>query len=362
MENYEYRHGSFVSTESIFQGLKEVAPELEDPDKSVIGKIIVHVWRNKVAKSKTTSVEGSGYKHLSLRSTSSNRKHEITKFDEETVKAIRGICSNNEGWMSDVSLQDKGVISLFRVPHLKREEDGTDVIVDGHRVLMELIINLSPSVHMTLRTHGEPVPIEDILVSFGNDGLVSIHAIDTVIRVLVAAFLCLGEEISTDADSDLQVPVLGSQLANVKIKSVDTKRLISSSCLLLVSIGTSCQNCYYANRLYNNRENKRKRADQVETNWNKRKERYLNRSGLENKIIVQKKQKKSAGVAKKEDDHDDDDEMLAFEESDHKDLSQIFEGIDKSKIPNDMQLLWDMQVQQLAAKSPKGYRWHPRLV
>ena len=268
MENYEYRHGSFVSTESIFQGLKEVAAELEVPDKSVIGKIIVHVWRNKVAKSKTTSVHGSGYKHLSLRSTSSNRKHEITKFDEETVKAIRGICSNNEGWMSDVSLQDKGVISLFRVPHLKREEDGTDVIVDGHRVLMELIINLSPSVHMTLRTHGEPVPIEDILVSFGNDGLVSIHAIDTVIRVLDAAFLCLGEEISTDADSDLQVPVLGSQLANVKIKSVDTKRLISSSCLLLVSIGTLCQNCYHAKRLYNNRESKWKCAAQIETIWN----------------------------------------------------------------------------------------------
>ena len=98
------------------------------------------------------------------------------------------------------------------------------------------------------------------------------YAIYTVIHVLDAAFLCLGEEISTDIDkynsSDLQIPVLSSRLAHFGISSIDTKRLISSLCLLLMSIGTLCQNCYHAKRLYNNRESKWKCAAQIETIWN----------------------------------------------------------------------------------------------
>ena len=54
--------------------------------------------------------------------------------------------------------------------------------------------------------------------------------------------------------------------------------------------------------------------------------------------------------------------MLVFEESDHKDLLKILEEVDNSEIPEDMKLLWNMQMRQLASKSPKGYRWDPRLV
>lgn len=56
------------------------------------------------------------------------------------------------------------------------------------------------------------------------------------------------------------------------------------------------------------------------------------------------------------------DEMLTFVESDNKDLAQIFQKVDQSKIPEDMRLLWGVQMQQLATKSPKGYRWHPRFM
>ena len=57
------------------------------------------------------------------------------------------------------------------------------------------------------------------------------------------------------------------------------------------------------------------------------------------------------------------DQMLLFEKGDSEDLIKIMETVDLRKnIPEDMKLLWEMQMTQLAAKSVKGHRWHPRFV
>ena len=113
---------------------------------------------------------------------------------------------------------------------------------------------------------------------------------------------------------------------------------------------------FYAKRLFRNRSDKRKHVKHVEKYTNKRNERYLNRSGLENKISLQKKQRQALCKGKKAED-----EMLVFEESDHKDLLKILQEVNNSEIPEDMKLLWNMQMRH-ASKSPKGYRWDPRLV
>ncbi|CAB4015801.1 Hypothetical predicted protein, partial [Paramuricea clavata] len=77
-----------------------------------------------------------------------------------------------------------------------------------------------------------------------------------------------------------------------------------------------------------------------------------------NKIPLQKKQQTTSSSAKLITE----DQLLTFAESDHNDLLRISEEIDTSRIPEDMQLLWDMQMKHLAAKSPNGHRWHPRIV
>ena len=56
-------------------------------------------------------------------------------------------------------------------------------------------------------------------------------------------------------------------------------------------------------------------------------------------------------------------EMLSFDKSDNEDLLRITEEISlKNNIPEDMELLWEMQMKQLASKSANGHRWHPRFV
>lgn len=360
IENYEHQNGSFVSTESIVHRMKGMESESEIPDRSVVGKIIAQIWGTKIVKCKTSSVEnGSGYKNLGLRPISPNGKEKITAFDEETINAMRRICEENDGWMIDDSSLEKGIICLLKA---SRDEGPAGVTVDNRSVRMELNINVRPKVSMTLRTHSKPVPIEDIFGSLRNEDFVSLDAIVTALRLLNSTSVCLGGEIATyhnePQDSELQQPVLGSRLARVSKDGVDTNHLISSSCLLMVSIGMSaCEHCVYAKRLFRNRFDKRKRVEHVEKNTHKRNDRYLNRSGLENKISLQKKERQASCKGKKAED-----DMLVFEESDHKDLLKILEQVDNSEIPEDMKLLWSMQMRQLSSKSPKGYRWDPRLV
>ena len=106
-----------------------------------------------VIKCKESGKNHSGHKNLRVRfiqCNSINSKLEITKFGEETVDAIHGICNKNEGWIIDVLSQEKRAMSLLKAPHFKHEEEGTSIIVDGRHVLMELNINLYPIVNMTL--------------------------------------------------------------------------------------------------------------------------------------------------------------------------------------------------------------------
>lgn len=69
---------------------------------------------------------------------------EIVEFDEKTVDVIRNVCNNYEGWMIDVSSQEKGTISLLNCSRCKPDEEGTPIIVDGRSFLIELNINLHP--------------------------------------------------------------------------------------------------------------------------------------------------------------------------------------------------------------------------
>ena len=180
--------------------------------------------------------------------------------------------------MIDDSSREKGIICLLKA---SGDEGPPGVTVDNRRVRMEISIEVHPKVSMTLRTHSKPVPIENIFCSLRNEDFVSLYAIVTALRLLNSTSVCLGGEIATYhselQDSELQQPVLGSRLPRVSKGDVDTNHLISSSCLLVMSIGISaCEHCVYAKRLFRNRSDKRKRVEHVEKNTNKRNERYFN--------------------------------------------------------------------------------------
>lgn len=55
-------------------------------------------------------------------------------------------------------------------------------------------------------------------------------------------------------------------------------------------------------------------------------------------------------------------EMKNFDEEDHKDFSYMFQRINKRSVSEDMKIFWEEQEKTLHAKSPRGYRWHPKYV
>ena len=55
-------------------------------------------------------------------------------------------------------------------------------------------------------------------------------------------------------------------------------------------------------------------------------------------------------------------EMKNFDEEDHKDFSYMFQRINKGSVSEDMKIFWEEQEKALHAKSPRGYRWHPKYV
>ena len=230
------------------------------------------------------------------------------------------------------------------------EEGEEHITVGGQRLIFELNIVLSPSPKLTLSTYGHAIPIEDIV---GSDGTqLSLHTIDNAMHLVESTVPCLWP--CNFRGTKQQV----SQSTSVCTKELGNhEQLISSSCLLLThQSSSSCQNCAYSLKLYQNRENKWK-ANVSEAPNKKCNLRYLDRTGLEEKITTQRK---TLVNDMKRDARAKVDDMIEFIEEDHMDLQQILESIDSALIPPGMKLLWEQQMKQLSAKSSKGFRWNPR--
>lgn len=54
------------------------------------------------------------------------------------------------------------------------------------------------------------------------------------------------------------------------------------------------------------------------------------------------------------------DESIEIEEDDHYDLSSMFRGVSKEKVPEDLTCLWEQQMQITDTEVKRGYRWHPK--
>ena len=83
--------------------------------------------------------------------------------------------------------------------------------------------------------------------------------------------------------------------------------------------------------------------------------RFLDRLGLEKKIASQRKEMRK----EIKDTPTKDTPSLEFMEEDSLDLAKIFESINPSDVPPQMQIMWEMKKTQLFAKSLRDHRWDP---
>ena len=352
LANYEFCKDASVSTQSV---LEAASKENENVSAQSLGKIIKDIWEGSVSRQYSAHNCVYTYRHLRRRALINGQI--ISKLDHDVVKNIHGLCSLHQDWVFDSQCLSNQT-SLTLLKFFSPEKGEEDITVCGRRLIFELNIILSPNPKLTLSTYGHAIPIEDIIGS--NECQLSLRTIDNVMRLVDSTMPCLGHSISERANTKfLIVPVSHSKNISVCSRKLGNhERLISSSCRLLTCrSSSSCQNCAYSFKLYQNRENKRKANVLSDVPNKKCNLRYLDRIGLEEKITTQRK---SLANDVKRDARAKVDDMIEFVEEDHVDLQQIVENTDSALIPPGMKLFWEQQMKQLSAKSSKGFRWNPR--
>ena len=292
-----------------------------------LGKLIKIIWREKVKYRKRTS----DYVNLKVRAKTRERRH-INDLDEEALKEIQLLC-HEHGWLFDKSQIGKKVVFLMRLAD--RTSDG--IVVNGQSLAFRITVNMDPQMNINLRSYGHPVTLQDIKGTQVAESLIDI--IEEVKFLCEFAQPCIGGEIPNDESSPYKIPVGESNVISViSNERGEHPRLVSTSCLLIMTLGKLCSSCCYAMTLFNNRNLKRKVSNSASTPSKKCNIRFLDRFGLEEKIASQTRELRNE--VKKVTRGTKNFEMLGFMEEDNSDLTRIFEGISTDTIPPSMKLIW----------------------
>jgi hypothetical protein len=353
--NYEYCEDEFLPVNAILESASEDNQNLNSARS--LGMLIRDVWEGKVKKV-SKSDNGAGY--LNLRKRSFNELHKnndiIRELTDKTVEDIRLLCADRPNWVIDSSLLAKKSIVLMHPLNPDRSEA---VAIDGHRLTMEINLNMGRAPSMTISTCGKEVSFSDIR---GVDvAEVTLRTIDEAICILENASTCIGQAISPDDEYQfLKLEVAGTNVVTITSEDLEThKRLVSTSCLLFRFRCKACKHCLYTAKLHRNRCIKRK-VTSASTNCFPHKKcdlRFLDQMGLEEKISMQKKHLKNEF---KRECRVIETEKIELVDEDHLDLMEIVKITDPADVPSNLKLLWEQQMKQLSMKSSNGHRWDPR--
>jgi hypothetical protein len=133
-------------------------------------------------------------------------------------------------------------------------------------------------------------------------------------------------------------------------------KVISKSCRLLVEKqGSYCMSCYTLERNLK----RRKINDDICTGVCRK---YLSRGDIEKELDDKMSDNKKSKQREKywKGRYKFDDECLDVDEEDDGDLKTMLQGVDSSKVSDEMKLLFEEQIKFSKMSSSKGYRWHPK--
>ncbi|XP_028392672.1 uncharacterized protein LOC114517214 [Dendronephthya gigantea] len=352
ISHYEESKGVFVSQGEILSHAENCGLAWNGVQ---LGRVISCVWNGNVVRSRSTLSSTPGYLNIKKIVRSDGNDQRIEKLDEDSFPKLQRLCFNRSDWVVNCSL-DRTVITYIKLP-----ATGAILHIDDRPIFCEVSASLSKNT-VTIRTHGDAVRLTQSEHTFQHFVPVSVESIDTIIRAVDAASLCIGNVLPSETKSNehlLKSIVLGSKLVIVTLSDLKMeKRLVSTSCLLLRFGVKACENCRYVFQLWKSREWKRNRSGKDDVIGNRFiNERCLARPGLEAKLLSQKGEiVRSQRQLKKYD------EMIELAEIDSQDMRVIFDGIATDRVPTNIKLLWEMQAKQMSAKSSYGHRWDPRII
>lgn len=240
ISQFELTEGNFVSQEIILSHAASCGLQCCE---SFLGRVISSVWNGKVVRSRFER----GYSNLKLLKASDGDCELIERLDDSVVNKLQTICSKTQNWVLNCSV-GKQEISIVKIPDIP-------VNVESRPIACEVSCSLiEPISGITVRTHGDAVIFHEIATQLGQLST-SVKDIETVIRVIDAASLCMGNvviEEQCQGEDYLHSSVLGSKMVTVLFnQSKMEKRLVSTSCMLTRFGTKACEKCQYVFRLGN---------------------------------------------------------------------------------------------------------------
>jgi hypothetical protein len=253
LTNYEFdEDASLITTQSVLQA---ALSENKKASSRSLGKNISEIWQGKVIREYSLSNSAYIYRHLKKRPLVSCATI-LTDFNDATVKKFQSLCIAYPGWIVNSNCTTQKSLSILKI----FSSDGEATTVHGRHMTFELLVELFPNPKLTLKnlsTNRLAISLTDVKGSHGTE--LCFRDIDNVMRLVEFAVPCLGHAISRNtATNFLKLPVSSSRVISAHSKDLGNhEMLVSSSCLLLTCCGcSSCQNCAYALKLFQNREKK----------------------------------------------------------------------------------------------------------
>jgi hypothetical protein len=121
--------------ETIIQGMSSIFGTQGGVVSEVkVGRMVSSIWGDKVVKTKSSSLNGSGYRNLQIRHIDAKDKEDIVAFDKTTLDGIRKIGEKFQNWIVDFSREEKGIVSFLKRSNM----DAADAYVEGCRIFPEI--------------------------------------------------------------------------------------------------------------------------------------------------------------------------------------------------------------------------------
>lgn len=294
-----------------------------------------------------------GYANLQKRSTDIDPPAKMTDdnktFEQEWEHLVQEVecVAKESGWQCNV---DNGFsISCVRVDNIS---------FNGNRAVREIVFckdEKENKIRHMIKHHERLSPTD--VVSELEEQMLSLDAVEKarfMLNFIGGSLLCSGFQVADDYDEE------NSHLVSYNVRNLSDpvatteKRLFCKSCQVVTKIGSkTCSKCSDARDVVLKKiQRKEMRGNQSHPFCN---HRYMTKANMVSKVHEMKKT-----VVKEKKENEIMKEMIEIDDSDHFDLSKIFENLKKRDVPEEMSLLWKQQQKILQTSKSSGYRWHPR--
>jgi len=217
----------------------------------------------------------------------------------------------------------------------------TDYSFNGQRALTELVFTKTEDkVAINIKYDERIVQMNGIEDQMQTMTLV--EKASFLVQLLTKTAVCTGIPKPTPMDCEL-LPnnaryILLKQLTNPD--SIEEEQVFSNQCHVFTNSGGNC--CPSCKSLKYTFEKKEKRREE---------------GGGVTKPIMREKM---ARLKERKEREKLEAQMLEMDETDHQDITNLFQSVNKHDIPEDMSVLWQQQLDITKKTSSNGYRWHPR--